>query len=94
MVIGKSMVCQRIVDALQPSKMDSRAQIKRVTVIAMENFYKPKTVEQRSLASRGNYNLDHPSAFDEQLLLNTLEELLNNRTVKVSEFVYGKSFHQ
>jgi uridine kinase len=49
----------------------------------MENFYKPKTAEQREKALRGNYNLDHPSAFDEKLLFKTLEDLLNGQTVKV-----------
>ena len=78
---GKSMVCQKIVEALQP--IDGVNAINRVTVIAMENFYKPKTAEQRLLALRGNYNLDHPSAFDDQLLLSTLKELLNGQTVQV-----------
>jgi uridine kinase len=49
----------------------------------MENFYKPKTLSQRDMASRGNYNLDHPTAFDEKLLFKTLEDLLNGKTVKV-----------
>ena len=49
----------------------------------MENFYKPKTAEQRQKALHGNYNLDHPDAFDEKLLLNTLKDLLNGKTVKV-----------
>jgi uridine kinase len=49
----------------------------------MEHFYRPKTAEQRDMALRGNYNLDHPSAFDEKLLFKTLEDLLNGKTVKV-----------
>jgi uridine kinase len=81
--IGKSTVCQKIVEALQPK--DDVNQTSRVAVIAMENFYKPKTVEQREKALRGNYNLDHPSAFDEKLLFKTLEDLLNGQTVKVKE---------
>jgi uridine kinase len=68
-------------EALQPK--DGINQTNRVTVIAMENFYRPKTAEQRRMALCGNYNLDHPSAFDEKLLFNTLNELVNGRTVKV-----------
>lgn len=49
----------------------------------MENFYKPKTVEQRDMALRGNYNLDHPGAFDEKLLFKTLQNLLEGQTVQV-----------
>ena len=78
---GKSTVCQKIVDALQP--IDDTSGVQRVTVIAMENFYRPKTVEQRGLALRGNYNLDHPAAFDEVALFNVLNDLLNGKTVKV-----------
>ena len=79
--IGKSTVCQKIVEALQPK--DDVNQTNRVTVIAMEHFYKPKTAEQREMALRGNYNLDHPSAFDEKHLFNILKDLLNGQTVKV-----------
>ena len=50
----------------------------------MENFYRPKTAEQRTMALRGNYNLDHPSAFDEKLLYSTLKDLLAGQTVKVN----------
>jgi uridine kinase len=78
---GKSTVCQNIVEALQPK--DDVDQTNRVAVIAMEHFYRPKTAEQRDMALRGNYNLDHPSAFDEKLLFNTLQDLLNGQTVKV-----------
>ncbi len=80
---GKSTVCQKIVEALQPK--DGVDQSKRVAVIAMENFYKPKTAEQRDMALRGNYNLDHPSVFDEKLLFSTLKDLLNGQTVKVKQ---------
>lgn len=80
---GKSTVCQKIVDGLQ-TKENPKAS-NRVAVIAMENFYKPKTVEQREKALRGNYNLDHPSAFDDKLLLKTLQDLLAGQTVKVKK---------
>ena len=49
----------------------------------MESFYKPTTTEQRDMALRGNYNLDHPDAFDDKLLLKTLQGLLKGQTVKV-----------
>ncbi|CAF0784321.1 unnamed protein product [Adineta ricciae] len=88
---GKSTVCQRIVDALQPE--NSTDQTKRVTVIAMENFYKPKTPEQRDMALRGNYNLDHPDAFDEKLLYSTLKKLLNGETVQIARYNPAKYEH-
>ena len=42
------------------------------------------TDEQHDLANENNYNFDHPDAFDEKLLYNTLKDLLNGQTVKVS----------
>jgi uridine kinase len=78
---GKSTVCQKIVKDLQCTAGVESAS--RVAVIPMENFYKPKTTEQRDMALRGTYNLDHPDAFDEKLLLQTLKDLLSGRTVKV-----------
>ena len=79
---GKSTVCQKIVDQLQSTV--GPAQANRVAVIPMENFYKPKTAEQRELAQRGAYNLDHPDAFDEKLLERTLKNLRDGQTVQVN----------
>ena len=78
---GKSTVCLKIVEDLQSTAGVDQAN--RVAVIPMDNFYKPKTSEQREMALRGAYNLDHPDAFDENLLLKTLKDLLSGRTVKV-----------
>ncbi|CAF1348695.1 unnamed protein product [Adineta ricciae] len=88
---GKSTVCQTIVDDLQTTAGVEHAS--RVTVIPMENFYKPKTPEQRDMALRGNYNLDHPDAFDEELLVRTLKDLLDRKTVKIARYDPGKYEH-
>lgn len=80
---GKSTVCQKIVEELQP--IAETDQVNRVTVIPMENFYKPKTTQLRDMAIRGDYNLDHPDAFDEKLLQKTLQDLLAGKTVQVRE---------
>lgn len=86
---GKSTVCHKIVEELQPSD-----QVNRVTVIPMENFYKPKTAELRDLALRGHHNLDHPDAFNEKLLEQTLKDLLAGKTVKVGENRSSKVIHR
>ncbi|CAF3951062.1 unnamed protein product, partial [Rotaria magnacalcarata] len=88
---GKSTVCQKIVEALQPNGDIDHTN--RVAVIAMENFYRPKTAEQRDMALRGNYNLDHPSAFNEQLFYKTLRDLLDGQTVKIARYNPGKYEH-
>jgi len=88
---GKSTVCQKIVEDLQST--GGADQANRVSVIPMENFYKPKTAEQRDMALRGNYNLDHPDAFDEKLLFKTLKDLLNGQTVKIARYDQGRYEH-
>lgn len=81
---GKSTVCQKIVTDLQTTV--GVDQSNRVAVIPMENFYKPKTSEQRDMALKGEYNLDHPDAFDEILLEKTLKELLEGNTVRIARY--------
>ncbi|CAF4890270.1 unnamed protein product, partial [Rotaria sp. Silwood1] len=88
---GKSTVCQKIVEDLQSTSDPDQSSL--VTVIPMENFYKPKTAEQRDMALRGNYNLDHPDAFDEKLLYQTLQDLLRGKTVKIARYNTGKYEH-
>lgn len=88
---GKSTVCQKIVEELQP--IADSDQVNRVTVIPMENFYKRKTAQLRDLAIRGNHNLDHPDAFDEKLLEKTLRDLLAGKTVEVGEDLFSKMSH-
>lgn len=79
---GKSTVCQKIVEDL--SSTAGADQASRVTVISMDSFYKVKNSEQRDMALRGNYNLDHPDAFDDKHLFQTLRDLLDGKTVKVN----------
>jgi len=80
---GKSTVCQKIVDDLQSVGINPS---NRVAVIAFENFYRPKSPDERIRASHGDHNLDHPSAFDEVLLYKTLQDLLNGKTVKINRY--------
>ena len=79
---GKSTVCHKIVENLQSTVGHDQAS--RVTIIDMENFYRPKSAEQREAAQKGNYNLDHPDAFDDELLYKTLKDLREGKTVQVN----------
>jgi uridine kinase len=89
---GKSTVCQKIVDDLQTTAGPEQAN--RVTVIPMENFYKHTTPEERSMAQRGCLNLDHPDAFDDELLLRTLKDLVSGKTVKVKDAQEKRPFER
>ena len=59
---------------------------RRVVCISQESFYRELDVEERALAFKGNFDFDHPSAFDEQQMLNTLKDILDGKTVRVRKY--------
>ncbi|ELT93012.1 hypothetical protein CAPTEDRAFT_150844 [Capitella teleta] len=58
----------------------------RVQTIHLESFYRPLSPEDQIKAKRGQYNFDHPSAFDEDLLLNTLTQIKEGKTVELFQY--------
>jgi len=73
---GKTMVCEEIMKRFSDDQ--------RVTTISLESFYKPLTDED--LKNVKNYNMDHPNAFDWELLINVLEGLSLSKSVKIPQF--------
>ena len=62
-------------------KIGQELGLKSCTTISLDSFYLPLTAEY--LASVQDYNFDHPNAFDFDLVLVTLEQLLRNETVEI-----------
>lgn len=46
------------------------------------------TSAEREAAAKGLFNFDHPSAFNEQALLKTLQDILAGKTVEVPVYDY------
>lgn len=61
---GKSTVCKAILERLD---------VQWVVILPTDSFYRPLTDEER--ADVGNYDFDHPTAFDWPLLRETLASL-------------------
>lgn len=74
---GKTTVCDKIMEKLG-AKVKSK-----VEVIAMESFYKDLDEKDISDAKSGEYNFDHPDAFDLKLLEETFEQIRNRTLVCV-----------
>eukprot|EP01128_Nolandella_sp_AFSM9_P004704 TRINITY_DN2152_c0_g1_i2.p1 TRINITY_DN2152_c0_g1~~TRINITY_DN2152_c0_g1_i2.p1 ORF type:complete len:504 (-),score=73.81 TRINITY_DN2152_c0_g1_i2:553-2064(-) len=71
---GKTTVCEAIVSACM---------IDWVSLVHMDNFYKPLTPEQSALANQNLYNFDHPDAFDIELLNQVLADLKAGKSVNI-----------
>ncbi|XP_062503025.1 uridine-cytidine kinase 2-like [Corticium candelabrum] len=76
---GKSTVCEEIVRLLGEKSVD----IRKVCILHEESFYKELNEEEQQLAEEGLYNFDHPDAFDEKLMLSTLEAIVDGKAVQV-----------
>lgn len=75
---GKSTVCKNIIQELE--KLNSQHP-KHILIISLDSFYKKLTPEELAKAERGELNLDHPSAFDDQLALETLTNIIQGKKV-------------
>ncbi|KAF7661281.1 hypothetical protein LDENG_00265880 [Lucifuga dentata] len=81
---GKSTVCAKIMELLGQNKVDHRQ--RKVAIISQDCFYRVLTPEQKAKALRGQYNFDHPEAFDNELMYQTLKDIVEGRVVEVPTY--------
>jgi len=72
---GKTTVCEEIIKCLDCT---------RVSIIAMDSFYKPLTKQQRKNVA--DYNFDHPDAFDWELLIKTMRDISRGFVVRIPTY--------
>ncbi|XP_072346858.1 uridine-cytidine kinase 2-like isoform X2 [Scyliorhinus torazame] len=89
---GKSSVCQKIVELLGQNKVDQ--QQRQVVILSQDSFYKVLTTEQKAKASKGQYNFDHPDAFDNELILHTLKDIIDGKTVSIPVYDFVEHSRQ
>ncbi|RUS87085.1 hypothetical protein EGW08_005161, partial [Elysia chlorotica] len=83
---GKSTVCSKIMEQLGhnfPLQNNSM-----VTIISQDSFYRDLTNEEHKRALKGLYNFDHPDAFDAELMLKTLQDLVAGKRVELPAYDY------
>ncbi|XP_068191047.1 uridine-cytidine kinase 1 [Antennarius striatus] len=81
---GKSTVCAKIMELLGQNKVERRQ--RKVAIISQDSFYRVLTPEQKAKALRGQYNFDHPEAFDNELMYRTLKDIVEGRVVDVPTY--------
>ncbi|KAF3858682.1 hypothetical protein F7725_011883 [Dissostichus mawsoni] len=74
---GKSSVCEKIMELLGQNKIDHHQ--RQVAILSQDSFYKVLTLEQKAKALKGQFNFDHPDAFDSELIMQTLRKILQGR---------------
>ncbi|PHZ07401.1 uridine-cytidine kinase 1-like 1 [Rhizopus microsporus ATCC 52813] len=79
---GKTSVAERVLKNLN---------VPWVVIVSMDSFYNILTPEQSKLAHQSLFNFDHPSAFDYDLLYDTLKKLKEGKSVTVP--IYNFSTH-
>lgn len=90
---GKSTVCQKIIKALQELNADGQHQ-KRVEMISQECFYRILNETEIAAANRGQFDFDHPNAFDDKLMKQTLSDMMAGKEVTLPVYdciVYRRS---
>ncbi|XP_031849534.1 uridine-cytidine kinase isoform X2 [Nomia melanderi] len=83
---GKSTVCKRIMEKLGQVDMDHMQ--RQVVCISQESFYRDLSPAEKLKAEKGQYNFDHPNAFDNDLILQTLQDILAGVKCEIPAYDY------
>ncbi|XP_027622450.1 uridine-cytidine kinase 1 isoform X1 [Tupaia chinensis] len=80
----QSTVCEKIMELLGQNEVDQRQ--RKLVILSQDRFYKVMTAEQKAKALKGQYNFDHPDAFDNDLMHRTLKNIVEGKTVEVPTY--------
>ncbi|XP_023246167.1 probable uridine-cytidine kinase isoform X1 [Copidosoma floridanum] len=83
---GKSTVCKRIMEKL--GQVDKDHTERQVVCISQDSFYKDLTPAEKIKAEKGQYNFDHPDAFDNDLILKSLQDILAGNKCEIPAYDY------
>ncbi|XP_020774541.1 uridine-cytidine kinase 2-A-like [Boleophthalmus pectinirostris] len=78
---GKSSVCNKIMELLGQNEIDHHQ--RQVAILSQDCFYRVLTPEQKSKALKGQFNFDHPDAFDNELIISTLCDIKAGKSVHI-----------
>ncbi|KAK9722395.1 Uridine-cytidine kinase 2 [Basidiobolus ranarum] len=77
---GKTKVCNMVIERLQ---LHEHSQIQKVAVLSLVRFLREFEGEDLDAAKQGNMNLEHPDAYDFDLLVTILSELREGNSVNL-----------
>jgi len=77
---GKSTVCKTIMSRLAEHEVKN---LEQVVSISQDSFYRELNEEESVLAMKGQFNFDHPDAFDNELMQKCLDDIMLGKHTKV-----------
>lgn len=83
---GKSTVCKRIMEKLGQVDVDHAE--RQVVTISQDSFYRELSPVDKAKAQKGQYNFDHPDAFNDELIYKTLQDILAGKKVQIPVYDY------
>ncbi|XP_076060117.1 uridine-cytidine kinase isoform X2 [Oratosquilla oratoria] len=81
---GKSTVCKRIMERLGQDDIEHSQ--RRVVCISQDAFYRPLNADETTKACKGMFNFDHPDAFDTELIVKALKQILEGKICKIPNY--------
>ncbi|CAG9836863.1 unnamed protein product [Diabrotica balteata] len=83
---GKSTVCKRIMEKLDQVEVDQKQ--RQVVCISQDSFYRELSPSEIIKAEKGQFNFDHPDAFNETLMYEVLVDILAGKMVQIPTYDY------
>uniref|UniRef100_A0A1B6HFP3 uridine/cytidine kinase n=1 Tax=Homalodisca liturata TaxID=320908 RepID=A0A1B6HFP3_9HEMI len=83
---GKSTVCKRIMEKLGQVDVDHTQ--RQVVTISQDSFYRELSPADKAKAAKGQYNFDHPDAFNDELIYQTLQDVLAGKKCEIPVYDY------
>ncbi|XP_077287328.1 uridine-cytidine kinase isoform X2 [Arctopsyche grandis] len=86
---GKSTVCKKIMEKLGQVDMDHTE--RQVVCVSQDSFYRELTNAEKLKADKGLFNFDHPDAFNNELILSTLQDILLGKKCEIPVYDYRRN---
>jgi len=78
---GKSTVCDKLMEKLGQNEVNIGE--KQVVHLSQDSFYRELNQVESEKAKKGMFNFDHPNAFDNELMENCLQSILNGKQTQI-----------
>lgn len=82
----QSTVCKRIMEKL--GQVDMIQTQRQVVCISQDSFYRELNSAEITKAEKGQFNFDHPDAFNEKLMEKTLKAILAGHKCEIPTYDY------